>query len=103
MGNNIFQMLGAIRNPQEFLNKISNNSQMMQNPIVRNTFEMMQKGDNKGLEQMARNLCKEHGMNPDEIYSQVSSMFGNKQLHIGGCAHFKPVTPFVNKSIDIYL
>ena len=78
MGNNIFQMMGAIRNPQAFLNQISNNSQMMNNPMVRNTFEMMRKGDNKGLEQMARNLCMEHGMDPDEVYGQVSSMFGNK-------------------------
>ena len=78
MGNNFFQMLSSIRNPQEFLNRISSNSQMMQNPMVHNTFDMMQKGDNRGLEQMARNLCREHGMDPDEVYKQVSSMFGNK-------------------------
>ena len=77
MGNNFFQMLSSIRNPQEFLNRISSNSQMMQNPMVKNTFDMMQKGDNRGLEQMARNLCREHGMDPDEVYKQVSSMFGN--------------------------
>lgn len=75
MGNNIFQMINAIRNPQEFINQISSNSQMMQNPMVRNTFDMMQKGDNKGLEEIARNLCKEHGMNPDDLYNQVSAMF----------------------------
>lgn len=78
MENNFFQMLSSIRNPQEFLNRISSNSQMMQNPMVKNTFDMMQKGDNRGLEQMARNLCREHGMDPDEVYKQVSSMFGNK-------------------------
>ena len=78
MGNNFFQMLSSIRNPQEFLNRISSNSRMMQNPMVKNTFDMMQKGDNRGLEQMARNLCREHGMDPDEVYKQVSSMFGNK-------------------------
>lgn len=76
--NNPFQLLSAIKNPQSFLQQISNNSQMMQNPMVKNTFEMMKKGDNKGLEQMARNLCKEHGVNPDEMYQQISSMFGNK-------------------------
>lgn len=76
--NNPFQILNAIRNPQSFLQQISNNSQMMQNPMVKNTFEMMQKGDNKGLEQMARNLCKEHGVNADEMYQKINSMFGNK-------------------------
>lgn len=78
MGNNIFQMLGAIRNPQDFLNKISSNSQMMQNPMVKNTFDMMQRGDSKGLEEMARNLCNAHGLNADDVYKQVSSMFANK-------------------------
>lgn len=76
--NNIFQMLGAFKNPQTFLQQISKNTQMMQNPLVKNTFEMMQKGDNKGLEEMARNLCKEHGIDADDAYKQISSMFGNK-------------------------
>lgn len=74
--NNVFQMLNMIKNPQTLINQISGNNQMMQNPMVRNTFDMMKKGDNKGLEQMARNLCKEHGLNPDELYNQVNSMFG---------------------------
>lgn len=74
--NNIFNMIGAIKNPQAFLQQAMNNSQIMQNPIAKNTFEMMQKGDSQGLEKMARNLCREKGMDPDEVLRQVKQQFG---------------------------
>lgn len=74
--NNIFNMLGAIRNPQSIVQQAMNNNQIMQNPIARNTIEMMQKGDSKGLESMARNLCREKGMDPDELLKQVKHQFG---------------------------
>ena len=74
--NNIFNMLGAIKNPQNIVQQAMNNNQIIQNPIARNTIEMMQKGDSKGLESMARNLCREKGMDPDEILKQVKQQFG---------------------------
>ena len=74
--NNIFNMLGAIRNPQSIVQQAMNNNQIIQNPIARNTIEMMQKGDSKGLESMARNLCREKGMDPDELLKQVKQQFG---------------------------
>lgn len=69
-------MLGAIKNPQNIVQQAMNNNQIMQNPIARNTIEMMQKGDSKGLESMARNLCREKGMDPDELLKQVKQQFG---------------------------
>ena len=33
---------------------------------ARNAMEMMQKGDKQGIESMARNLCKENGIDPNE-------------------------------------
>jgi ABC-type tungstate transport system permease subunit len=74
--NNVFNMLGAIKNPQNIVQQAMNNNQIMQNPIARNTIEMMQKGDSKGLESMARNLCREKGMDPDELLKQVKQQFG---------------------------
>lgn len=74
--NNIINMLGAIKNPQNIVQQAMNNNQIMQNPIARNTIEMMQKGDSKGLESMARNLCREKGMDPDELLKQVKKQFG---------------------------
>ena len=72
---NIFQM-AKNWNPQQFMQSMIGNSQIMQNPIAKNTIEMAQKGDMNGIEQMARNLCKEKGINADEIYNSYKQKFG---------------------------
>lgn len=74
--NNIFESLKTFGSPQAFLETAMKNNQIMQNPIAKNTFEMMKKGDSKGLEETARNLLKEQGLDPDEVYKQVASQFG---------------------------
>ena len=74
--NNPFQMLQAIKNPQQFLNNAMNNSTLMQNPLAKNAIEMYQKGDTKGLNELAQNLCKERGIEPEEAFKQVKSYFG---------------------------
>lgn len=74
--NNHFQILGAIRNPEQFIQQAMNNSQIMQNPIFKNTVDMMKRGDNKGLEEMARNLCAEKGINPEDAIKQIKTQFG---------------------------
>ena len=73
---NPFQMLGAMKNPQAFIQQMMNNSQIMQNPIAKNAIGMAQSGDTKGIEQMARNLCREKGINPDEMIKQIKSRMG---------------------------
>ena len=73
---NIFQMAKNV-NPQQFMQSMIGNSQIMQNPIAKNTIEMAQKGDMDGIEQMARNLCKEKGINADDVFNQIKSRFGN--------------------------
>ena len=73
---NAFQMLGAMKNPQQFLQQIMGNNQMMQNPIIKNTVKMAQSGDTKGIEQLARNLCKEKGINADDMFNQMKNNFG---------------------------
>ena len=74
--NNLFQLFSGIKNPQQFLQSMMNNSQIMGNPMAKNAIDMMQNGDTKGVEQMARNLCKEKGVNPDEIMQQMKEKFG---------------------------
>lgn len=74
--NNSLQFVQIMRNPQAFMQNILQNQQAMQNPMVKNTIEMMQKGDRKGTEEMARNMLKERGLDPDEIYKQFQSMIG---------------------------
>lgn len=73
---NPLQMLGAMKNPQQFLQQIMGNNQMMQNPIIKNTVQMAQSGDAKGIEQLARNLCKEKGINADDMFNQMKNNFG---------------------------
>lgn len=63
--NNPFQLFQAMRNPQQFLQQMAGNSQAMSNPILKNAMDMANKGDTKGVEQLARNLCKEKGINSD--------------------------------------
>ena len=74
---NPFQMLGAMKNPQEFMQQMMNNSQVMRNPMAKNAMEMAQNGNMQGIEQMARNLCKEKGLNEDDVFNQIKSGFGN--------------------------
>ena len=46
------------------------------NPMMNNVIGMAQKNDVKGLEEFARNLAKEKGVNIDEYYKQAMDMFG---------------------------
>ncbi len=73
---NIFQMMKN-GNPQQFLQQMMGNNQIMRNPLMKNTIEMAQKGDMQGIEQMARNLCKEKGLNADDVMNQIKSKFNN--------------------------
>ena len=75
---NPFQMLGAIKNPQEFIQQIMNNSQIMQNPMAKNAMEMYKSGDTQGLQAMAENLAKERGTTVDDMKSQIMAQFGMK-------------------------
>ena len=73
---NPLQFMKAMRNPQEFIQQMMDNSQIMQNPMAKNAIGMAQSGDTKGIEQMARNLCREKGINPDEMINQIKSRMG---------------------------
>ena len=70
---NIIQMMRG--GPQQLLQQIVGNNQMMSNPMMKNVVGMAQKGDMQGVEQMARNLCKEKGLNADEVRSKLKSKF----------------------------
>lgn len=73
---NPMQMIQAFKNPQKFIQGMMNNNQAMQNPILKNALEMAQKGDKQGVEELARNLCSEKGINPDEAIGKIKSQFG---------------------------
>ena len=70
----IIQMMKS-GNPQQFMQQIMGNSQIMSNPIMKNTMQMAKNGDMKGVEQMARNLCKEKGLDADEMFNNIKKQF----------------------------
>lgn len=72
---NPMNLMQMFQNPQQFMQKIMGNNQIMSNPMAKNAVELMQKGDAQGVEQMARNLCKEKGLNADEVMQQIKSKF----------------------------
>lgn len=66
---NILQML--MQGPQQIINKVFGN-----NPMGSNLINMMNNKDAKGIEQMARNLAKEKGKDPDQLFDQFKKQFG---------------------------
>ena len=73
----LMQMIRGGGNPQQaIINMIK--QQSGNNPVIDNAINMMEKGDNAGIEKLARNLCKERNINPDDILSQVKNQFGIK-------------------------
>lgn len=73
---NLMQMTQAMKNPQQFLQNMMGNNQIMKNPMAKNTLEMAQKGDFRGIENIAKNLCREKGINPDEMMNQIKKQMG---------------------------
>lgn len=63
-------------NVMGMIQQMMSNNQMMSNPMIKNAMSMAQSGNSKGIEQMARNLCKEKGINPDDVMKQIKSNFG---------------------------
>ena len=70
---NIFQMMKA--GPQQFMQQMMGNNQIMSNPMMKNTIQMAQQGNIQGIEQMARNLCKEKGIDFDKAFSDFKNQF----------------------------
>lgn len=61
-----------MNNAMQYLQMVlSNRSMIENNPIAKNTVQMMNNGDYQGIESLARNLCKERGINPDEAIMKM--------------------------------
>lgn len=70
-----FMQIMQSKNPQQAMMNVLN-QQSRNNPILKNVFNMVQNGDSKGIEEMARNLAKEKGINADEAVQQIRKQFG---------------------------
>lgn len=73
----LMQLMKNGGNPQQMIMNMMK-QQAGSNPVINNALQMMEKGDNAGLENLARNLCKERNINPDEAFNQIKGQFGIK-------------------------
>ena len=69
--NMIKGMMGNM-NPKNIVMKMLKNNT---NPIFANLTQMMEKGDNKGIEQFARNICKEKNIDFDKQFGEFMNNF----------------------------
>lgn len=72
---NPLQILGAIKNPQAFVQNIMNNPKLSNNPMAKNVFDMIKNNDLEGVEQFGRNIAKERGVDFDEAFNNFKSQF----------------------------
>lgn len=76
--NNIMQLLQAIKsgqNPDQLMISILQN-QIGNNPIGQNLIKMAQNNDTKGIEQVARNLCAQRGLDFDKEFAAFRKQLG---------------------------
>lgn len=74
---NPMQLIGMLRdggNPKAMFNLLR--QQTGNNPVLNNALNMAEKGDMKGVEQLARNLCKERNIDVDTALGQIKSQLG---------------------------
>lgn len=69
---NMLKGMMGISNPKNMaMNMLKNNT----NPIFANLTQMMEKGDDKGIEQFARNICKEKNIDFDKQFGEFMNNF----------------------------
>ena len=71
--NPLMNIIQAFQNPQALIQNMMQNQQIMNSPLG-NAVNAARKGDQKTLEEIARNMCKEKGINPDDAFNQVKQM-----------------------------
>lgn len=74
---NPFQLMQMLRSgsPQQTILD-SMRQQSGNNPVINNALNMAENNDVQGLEKLARNLCKEKNINPDEMINNIKQKLG---------------------------
>ncbi len=75
---NIMQFIAAIRggqNPQQLVMNMLE-QKMGNTPMGQNLLKMAQSNDGKGIEQVARNLCAQRGLDFDTEFAKFKQQFG---------------------------
>lgn len=69
--NMIKGMIGNMNPKNIAMNMLKNNT----NPIFNNLIDMANKGDTKGVEEFARNICKEKNIDFDKQFEEFMNNF----------------------------
>ena len=64
---NPMEFFKGIKNPQQF---VMNMMRQNENPMMSQLMDLAKTGDSKKIEQFARNVCKERGMDFDKSFSE---------------------------------
>lgn len=73
---NMMQLIGMIKKSNNPNAMIAQMMRQSNSPMASNAAQMIEKGDMKGVETIARNMCNSKGINPDDVYNNVRNMFG---------------------------
>lgn len=69
------QLMKSGGNPQQMVMNMLQ-QQNTDNPMMKNILDLAQKKDSQGLENIARNICKERGLDFDKEFNSFKSNFG---------------------------
>ena len=69
---NMIKAMMGISNPKDMAMKMLKNNT---NPIFNNLMQMMEKGDDKGIEKFVRNVCKEKNIDFDKQFVEFMNNF----------------------------
>lgn len=77
MNINPMQLIQMMRNgnPQQVLTSVLT-QQADNNPVMKNVLEMVQRGDMKGIEALARNMAHEKGIDVNKAVAELKKQFG---------------------------
>lgn len=71
----LIQMIQSSQNPQQFaMNMIK--ERMGQNPMFNNLFALAEQNKTAEIEAVARNMCREKGMDFDKEFNNFKNMLG---------------------------
>ena len=77
MPTNMIDFIKVVKqgNPQAFVMNILQQDVQKGNPIAVNLIQMINSGDSRGIEQVARNIAKEKGIDFDKEFNSFKQMF----------------------------
>lgn len=71
----IIQMIKGGSNPQQLIMSFL---QQQNNPMANNLLQMAQNGNTSGIEQIARNICAQKGLDFDKEFNSFKQQLGIK-------------------------